>query len=140
MDETGYSGDITPEEAWGMLASDASAMLVDVRTDAEWRYVGVPDLSSIGKAPVFIAWQLYPGLERNPIFSEALFQGGVRPEHKVILLCRSGVRSKAAAEFLTQKGYPICYNVKDGFEGQIDLSRHRGNGGWRADGLPWVQS
>lgn len=135
-----YAGDITPQDAWALLSSDASAVLVDVRSHPEWVFVGLPDVSSLGRKLVTAAWLHYPQMARNTAFLDELTAAGVAAGDTVILLCRSGVRSKAAAEFLTQNGFATCYNVSDGFEGQIDPAKHRGVGGWRAVGLPWVQS
>ncbi len=135
-----YAGDIVPTEAWNILCEDPRAVLVDVRTHAEWVFVGLPDLSAMGRRVVTVAWQHYPQMARNPMFLEELKAAGVGFADPVVLLCRSGVRSKAAAEYLTQNGYTTCYNVSGGFEGQLDPVKHRGVGGWRAAGLPWVQS
>lgn len=134
-----YVGDISPAEAWAILSENPRAVLVDVRTHPEWVFVGLPDLSSLGRTVVTIAWQHYPQMARNPAFLDELKVAEVRTEDPVILLCRSGVRSKAAAEFLTRQGFTACYNVSDGFEGHLDANKHRGQGGWRAAGLPWGQ-
>jgi rhodanese-related sulfurtransferase len=135
-----YAGDITPTEAWAMLCEDERAILVDVRTHAEWVFVGLPDLSGMGRRLVTAAWQHYPQMARNPAFLDELRAAGIGAADPVILLCRSGVRSKSAAEYLTQNGFTACYNVAGGFEGQLDAAKHRGVGGWRAAGLPWTQS
>lgn len=137
---TAYAGDITPSEAWEKLQSDPKAKLVDVRTQAEWVYVGVPDLGPLGKQPILVQWQTFPGMTRNDAFADQLAGQGVAPGDTVLFLCRSGVRSKAAAELVTQLGYGAAYNISDGFEGPLDGDRHRGaSGGWKAAGLPWVQ-
>lgn len=136
----GYAGDITPAEAWKVLASDGAAKLVDVRTQAEWVYVGLPDLASLEKQPLLISWQVFPNMTRNPAFAEQLASQGVQPGDTLLFLCRSGVRSKAAAELMTGLGYGQCWNVSDGFEGPLDDARHRGGkAGWKAAGLPWLQ-
>ena len=75
----GYAGDITPIEAWKLLNEDAGAVLVDVRTSAEWSYVGLPDLGSLGKQPAKIAWQLFPEMRVNPDFLEAVGVAGIKP-------------------------------------------------------------
>ncbi len=128
-----------------MLRDKVPAALVDVRSKAEWSYVGVPDLSSLKKDAVLIEWQIFPGMAANPDFlatlKKALAERGVRPEDPVLFICRSGVRSRAAAIALTGEGYKVCYNVAGGFEGDLDQERHRGRrGGWKAKNLPWVQS
>lgn len=137
---TSYAGDLTPAQAWEQLQTNPSAKLIDVRTQAEWVYVGVPDLSSVGKQPILVQWQTFPAMARNEAFADQLKSQGVAPSDTLLFLCRSGVRSKAAAELLTQLGYGAAYNILDGFEGPLDGSRHRGGAsGWKAAGLPWVQ-
>jgi len=131
----GYAGDLTPEQAWE-LVRDSDAVLVDVRTEAEWRFVGVPDLAELGVQLGLVEWVDAAG-ERNPDFVPAvaeLSQG--RP---VVFLCRSGQRSVSAAQVLTAAGSGPAYNVLDGFEGGLDADGHRGAVGWRAVGLPWTQ-
>jgi rhodanese-related sulfurtransferase len=135
-----YAGDITPLEAWKLLSDNPNAVLVDVRTDAEWRFVGVPDLSSLGRDAVYIEWVTTNGVP-NVNFADEL-KGSVPPsdeERPVIFLCRSGNRSIGAAELATEEGLAPAYNVLDGFEGHLDASGHRGETGWRAVGLPWKQ-
>ncbi len=134
-----YAGDITPQESWKLLADNPDAVLVDVRTEAEWNWVGVPDLSSLGRDVVFVQWNTSAG--RNENFVADLIARGVTPaERPVIFLCRSGNRSIPAAESATAAGIAPSYNMLDGFEGQLDAHGHRGATGWRADGLPWKQS
>ena len=140
MSEADYAGDLNPAEAWQMLCDDPAARLVDVRTDAEWRYVGLPDLSGLGKTTLCVSWQTFPDLRRNDDFAAEVEQGGVGPEHTVLLICRSGQRSKDAAIALTARGYARCYNVAEGFEGPHDANRQRGtSAGWKARDLPWTQ-
>ena len=137
----GYAGDVSVDEAWRLLAEDPKAALVDVRTMAEWMYVGTPDLASIAKRPLFIEWQTFPDRTLNPEFLGKLAQAVPDKEATVLFLCRSGARSAAAAAMATAKGYGRSYNIADGFEGDPDRERHRGAvGGWKAKGLPWVQS
>lgn len=135
-----YRGDVSPSEAWRVLADEASSMLIDVRTDAEWNYVGVPDLSSLGKEPILACWQFFPGNKKNEHFVEDV--SGRVPDHNTTLLflCRSGGRSKAAAAAMTQSGYARCFNVSGGFEGDCDSQKHRSSiGGWKVATLPWTQ-
>ncbi|MGV0790563.1 rhodanese-like domain-containing protein [Mycolicibacterium sp. XJ1819] len=138
-----YAGDITPEEAWKLLSEDPEAVLVDCRTDAEWRFVGVPDLSALRRDVVFIEWSRSDGTH-NERFVDELKSAGVTPEvggqRPVVFLCRSGNRSIGAAEAATEAGIAPSYNVLDGFEGHLDESGHRGASGWKAVGLPWRQS
>lgn len=135
----GYAGDITPTEAWELLTQDADAVLVDVRTDAEWRYVGVPDLRGLGRQAALVEWVSYPSGQANPRFLEQIAAAGVTAGRPVVFLCRSGQRSIGAAQAATAAGYGPAYNVLEGFEGATGPDGHRGHTGWRADGLPWVQ-
>ncbi len=139
-----YAGDITPEEAWKTLSEEADAVLVDVRTSAEWKFVGLPDLSSLGRKLVCVEWNHTDG-KRNEDFLAELNAGleasGVSPgAGPVLFLCRSGNRSIGAATLATEAGLAPSYNILDGFEGDLDEFKHRGAAGWRAIGLPWVQS
>lgn len=128
----GYAGDVTPETAARWLAS-GEAVLVDVRTDAEREWVGfVP-----GAVP--LAWKQWPGMALNPDFDAGL-RAAVPAGGKAVLLCRSGVRSVAAAKRAAELGL-TAYNILEGFEGDADADGHRGNkGGWRRRGLPWKQN
>jgi rhodanese-related sulfurtransferase len=140
-----YAGDVTPVEAWASLEGDPTAALVDVRTTAEWSFVGIPDLSPLSKRPLLHEWQRYPSMAVDPAFAErvaeALTQAGATPDSPVFFLCRSGARSQAAAAALAALGWSRCFNVAGGFEGPLDPQRHRGGTeGWKADGLPWIQS
>ncbi len=131
---------VPPGATWEALKSDPQAQLVDVRTDAEWNFVGVPDLAPAGKQAVLLSWQVYPAMARNDAFEAQLTKAGFTPEHKIYFICRSGVRSLAAAEAARAAGFPHVYNVADGFEGPPDREGHRGRtAGWKADGLPWRQ-
>ena len=131
---------VAPKQVWDALRSDPQARLVDVRTDAEWTYVGLPDLQETGHDPVLIPWQMFPGMQVNGRFADHLRQAGLAPENKIYFLCRSGVRSVAAANAAQGAGYPHAYNIADGFEGPPDNAGHRGNlTGWKAEGLPWRQ-
>jgi rhodanese-related sulfurtransferase len=135
-----YAGDLTVRESWEMLARDPNSVLVDVRSQAEWSFVGVPDLSSLGKKVTLVSWQTFPGMKSNPDFGGQLSAAGVSPDKTVLFLCRSGARSKSAAIAMTATGYARCHNVAGGFEGPHDGQRHRGAvDGWKAANLPWVQ-
>lgn len=134
-----YAGDVTPEQAWTGLRDEPGAVLVDVRTRAEWSYVGLPDLSSIGKEPVLLEWQSFPTGAVNESFTDELAAAGVAKDVPLFLLCRSGVRSVAAAEAATREGWTRAHNVLHGFEGPHDDQRHRCVAGWKVAGLPWVQ-
>jgi rhodanese-related sulfurtransferase len=140
MGQQGYAGDVDPAQAWEMLSKDPDAVLVDVRTDAEWRYVGLPELSGIGKKAYCVSWQLYPDMRHNADFAAQVAQSGITADKTLLLICRSGQRSRDAALALTATGFSRCYNVAEGFEGPRDAQFHRGgDGGWKARGLPWVQ-
>jgi ribonuclease HI/rhodanese-related sulfurtransferase len=134
----GYAGDLTPRDAYRLLEQEPQAVLVDCRTRAEWSFVGVPDLSELGKRPVLLEWQRYPDGAQNPHFTEQLRQVG--DDVPLVFICRSGGRSVAAARAATEAGLGPAYNVLDGFEGPVDEHGHRGSAGWRAEGLPWHQS
>ena len=135
-----YQGDLTPSEAYDLLKRDDDAVLVDVRTRAEWSYVGVPDLSDIGRDVVTLEWITFPDGAPNPDFLTQLGQVATK-DQPVVFLCRSGVRSVAAAEAATAAGWNEAYNILEGFEGPPDGERNRGRtSGWKVAGLPWRQS
>jgi rhodanese-related sulfurtransferase len=131
---------VPPGKTWEALKSNPAAQLVDVRTDAEWNFVGVPDLAAVGKQAVLLPWQVYPSMQRNPEFENQLHVAGFTPDQHIYFLCRSGVRSLAAAEAASAAGFPNVYNIADGFEGPPNRAGHRGAiSGWKAEGLPWRQ-
>jgi rhodanese-related sulfurtransferase len=141
----GYEGDISVTDAYSMLERDKSTVLVDVRTKAEWSYVGVPDLSGIDKETILLEWQEFPTMrvasDFVPHLTEILRARGLPATAPVLFLCRSGARSRAAAMALTKAGQEHCYNIAEGFEGPLDDKRQRGAvAGWKAHGLPWTQS
>ena len=133
-----YAGDLTPSEAYDLVRENPDAVLVDVRTTAEWEQIGIPDLSEIGQEVALIEGQQYPTGSINPDFAAEL-QEVVHEGAPVLMICRSGVRSIAAAEAATQAGIGPAYNVLEGFEGRVDAFGRRGSTGWRAAGLPWRQ-
>jgi rhodanese-related sulfurtransferase len=140
----GYAGDLTPRESWELLSEEADGQLVDVRTQAEWNFVGVPDLSPLKRRVVLCEWSRFPA-GSNPDFVaeviDALKRTNYRKGAPLLMLCRSGARSRSAAIALTEAGYGPCFNIKDGFEGALDPERHRGSAaGWKAEGLPWIQT
>ncbi|HVO04396.1 MAG TPA: rhodanese-like domain-containing protein [Candidatus Cybelea sp.] len=136
-----YAGDVSPKQAWEILASEPEAMLVDVRTRPEWSFVGVPDLAKLGKKVVLLSWQVYPEMRVDPDFIAKLkAERGGKSEAPLLFLCRSGARSRAAAEAATAAGFARAYNVAEGFEGDKDGASHRGQrGGWKFAALPWAQ-
>jgi rhodanese-related sulfurtransferase len=129
-----YSGALTPREAYEVWRGKPGARLVDVRTRAEWNYVGrIPDA-------VEVEWQTYPAGRPNPSFLPEL-EGAVEKTAPVLFICRSGGRSHNAALVATKAGYTEAYNVLEGFEGDRDDKGRRNTvGGWRVAGLPWTQS
>jgi rhodanese-related sulfurtransferase len=128
-----YYGAVLPREAYELLAQDPKAKLVDVRTRAEWNYVGrIP-------GAVEIEWQSFPDGQLNPDFITEL-EVQVPKEAVVLFICRSGARSHSAAEVATAAGYAKSFNVLEGFQGDRNASKHRDSiGGWRVAGLPWYQ-
>lgn len=140
-----YAGDIDAAEAWNRLKADPKAQLIDVRTIAEWNFVGLPDLSALGRRVHTIEWQQFPNMAVNPDFAgeaaAAVSAAGAGRDTPVLFLCRSGARSRAAAMAFAAEGYSAAFNVAGGFEGDLDPERHRGQlSGWKAAGLPWRQS
>jgi len=139
-----YAGDVSCSECWKTLQDDDKALLIDVRTKAEWAFVGAPDITATDKNVILIDWQQYPQMAVNASFVEQVSQhvneAGADKSAKLYFLCRSGVRSIAAAEAATAEGYTNAFNVLGGFEGNPDENGHRGNlQGWKANGLPWKQ-
>lgn len=130
--ELDYGGAVTPEDAWAMF-SRGDAKLIDVRTRFEWEWVGhVPNTSQI-------EWKQLPAMDVNPQFLPELAKAANKDD-VILLLCRSGIRSHAAAVLATQAGFRNVYNILGGFEGDLDENQQRGKrGGWRKAGLPWVQ-
>ncbi len=139
-----YGGDVSARDAWHELETKPDATLIDVRTAAEWAFVGLPTLASIGKAPLLVAWNEFPGAQ-IPDFAgrleAALDEAEIGPDAPLYFLCRSGARSRSAAIVATAAGHRHSYNIEQGFEGALDADRHRATpGSWKAEGLPWAQS
>jgi rhodanese-related sulfurtransferase len=140
----GHVGDIGVTEVWDRLRSGPSSVLIDVRTRAEWAFVGLPDLTTVNKQPVLVELQTFPDNREDPRFGDrldaALKSLGTATNAELFFICRSGSRSKRAAQTMVAAGYARCHNVADGFEGPLDAEHHRGKaGGWKAAGLPWTQ-
>lgn len=127
-----YRGLLTPNEAWELLQANPSAKLLDVRSHEE--------LTLIGRVPgaIEVEWKLYPEWSLNPRFLSDV-KARVAPSDLVLLLCRSGVRSREAAEFLTREGFRNSFNVLEGFEGDKNAAGQRVVAGWKAHQLPWSQ-
>ena len=125
--------DVDVEAAWKVLQSNPRSQLVDVRTRAEWTYVGIPDLGPVGKRTVLVEWQTFPDQAVDQRFAERLAGElkalGVQSDDDLFFICRSGSRSLAAAKAMAAAGYRACHNVACGFEGPLDDERHRGSVG-----------
>jgi len=136
-----YAGDLSALEAWELLKGHAHARLVDVRTSAEWNFVGLPDVSDLGHELELVEWQTFPLGQQNPSFVAQLEQAGADKSAPLLFLCRSGGRSRMAAIAATAAGFTRAYNIAGGFEGDLDGERHRGHAnGWKASGLAWKQT
>ena len=136
--------DVPVKATWERLGLDAKAVLIDVRTRAEWAFVGIPDLSTLARRPVLVEWLTFPDNRANPSFveqlSEMLTSVGADHDTELYFLCRSGGRSLQAAKAMAVAGFRRCHNVAEGFEGPLDATRQRGTqSGWKAEGLPWNQ-
>ena len=140
-------GEVLPHAAWTTLKNDSDARLIDVRTQAEWAFVGIPDLSEVGHTLISVEWATFPGMSPDPRFADTVIEAlGDTPPGKLMFLCRSGVRSKKAAEAVAARyadngKLADCYNVAEGFEGDLDENGQRGfRNGWKFRGLAWRQS
>ena len=136
--------DVAPTATWARLEADPRAVLVDVRTRAEWAFVGVPDLSPLGRQVITLEWQSFPESRIDPNFADrvaaVLKAAGTEKTDEVFFICRSGGRSRMAADVMAEAGFNRSRNVAEGFEGPLDAGRRRGRvAGWKAAGLPWVQ-
>jgi rhodanese-related sulfurtransferase len=138
--------EVDPVAAWNLLSSHPDAVLIDVRTRAEWSFVGTPDLSPIGKQALLCEWRQYPSMSINQGFVGEVLGQLPATASQLLFICRSGARSLEAAmqtaQRLDELGQPAdCINVAEGFEGNLDPEGHRGTtGGWKARGLAWRQS
>ncbi|MDZ7805232.1 MAG: rhodanese-like domain-containing protein [Thiohalophilus sp.] len=135
--------ELTPQQAWQLLQDEPRALLVDVRSHMEFLFIGHP------AGAINVPWIDEPDWNINPDFIRELRQlmlGGLphldsgSQAVPVVLICRSGRRSREAGELLLREGFVQVYNVSDGFEGELDEQHHRSTlGGWRYAGLPWEQ-
>lgn len=139
--------EVEPVTAYRLLDSTRDSALVDVRSRAEWTFVGVPDIAATGRPLLLIEWARFPGMARNAAFLDELaasMRSGLPA--RLFFLCRSGTRSMAAARavadgFAAQGVWLHCTNIAEGFEGDLDSDGHRGTlNGWKVRGLPWRQS
>ncbi len=126
---------LAPKAAWALLQENPEALLIDVRSLAEYAFVGHPT------GAICIPWKDYPDWQLNQQFIEQVKQVATNPDAPVLLLCRSGQRSAEAAHVLANAGYAKAINVSEGFEGPLDENKQRGHiAGWRFHDLPWEQS
>ena len=131
---------ITSIECFNKLSEISNSYLIDIRTKPEWEFIGVPDLSSLNKKTIFISWNMYPEMKINSLFENQITESNIKKNDNIFLICRSGNRSSDAAEFLTSLGFTNCFNVKDGFEGEIGHNHQRSTiNGWKYSKLPWKQ-
>lgn len=141
IDSDGFAGHVSPHTSWTVLAEQQNSYLIDVRSQAEWTFVGVPDCQAAQGKFLLLEWQTFPEMALNEKFVgdvEAAIADRAAP---LFFLCRSGARSQAAARAATASGFQHCYNVAGGFEGDANAHGHRGTvNGWKIDGLPWRQA
>lgn len=132
-----YRGDLPPKDAFARLKENPNAVLIDVRTQPEWAFVGVPLVDRL----VRLSWQVFPQMQVNGSFVSEVQAMGLPIDAEILCICRSGARSAAAAGALASAGFSNCWNVAEGFEGDKDANGHRSQlNGWKFSGLPWVQS
>ncbi len=140
-------GEVLPTDAWNILETEKDARLIDVRTQAEWSFVGIPDLSDLGHTLLCVEWASFPEMSNNPRFADAVTEAlGDEAPGKLLFLCRSGVRSlhaaNAVAVWFAERGQEVdCLNVAEGFEGDLNAKGRRGiRNGWKHRGLAWRQT
>ena len=131
---------ITSIECFNKLSEISNSYLIDIRTKPEWEFIGAPDLSSLNKKTIFISWHMYPEMKINSLFENQITELNIKKNDNLFLICRSGNRSSDATEFLTSRGFTNCFNVEDGFEGEIGPNHKRSTiNGWKYCKLPWKQ-
>jgi len=129
---------LSSKKSFEILSKKADVCLIDVRTQPEWQFVGVPDLSLIKKKTFFVSWQIYPLMIENKNFEKKILDMGIKKNNEIHLICRSGQRSYKAASYLLSFGFTKCFNVVDGFEGKLNPLNMRGLiDGWKYNKLPW---
>ncbi len=125
---------LNPKQSWALLQDNPAAVMIDVRTAIEHSFVGCPPNS------IHIPWKEFPDMQLNALFVAQVEEKVSDKSIPILLLCRSGVRSVAAAKALEEAGFEKLINIVEGFEGALDEEKHRGNiDGWRFHGLPWEQ-
>ncbi len=131
--------DLLPNDAWNLLIKVKNSRLIDVRTHLEWVYVGFPDLSSINKDILKLEWVYYPSGNYNTNFLKIL-ENQFKKDTTLIFICKSGHRSALAAQAASKIGFKSVFNLKEGFEGDLNASYRGISNGWKARGLPWMQT
>lgn len=139
--------EINSTDAFETLKNEKNSVLVDVRTFEEINFVGFVDPSNFENRMILLPWQLYPEMQENPDFSHILEESlkelnlfDKKEELKIFFMCRSGARSTSAGNYILNLGYKNCYNITNGFEGDLNSGNHRGKvNGWKASHLPWRQ-
>ena len=138
---------INPNNAWKDLRENPNSILVDVRTTIEHKFVGVVNDSKLENKMILLEWLIFPLMEENNEFQNqieeslnSIFKENIK-ETKLYFLCKTGVRSNMAAQFMSNLGYKNCYNIINGFEGDYNEKQQRGFvNGWKANNLPWIQN
>ena len=138
-----------PPFVYDKLVQDNSCYLIDVRSEPEWSFVGIPDSKNMKNEVIFCEWSFYPLMNRNPNFESEIFSKlNFEQTKNLFFICRSGSRSFHAAnsiQFHINKKLELkdkinCVNVKFGFEGDLSNENRRGNlNGWKFSDLPWKQ-
>jgi len=130
---------ITPINAFELLKNNKNSLLIDVRTNEELNFVGIVDASSFDNRMIFLPWQTLPQMQQNQNFMNDLL-AKVNKDNEVLFLCRTGGRSNQSALLASTIGFKKCYNIINGFEGDLNSQNHRGLiNGWKASNLPWEQ-
>ncbi len=137
---------VTPVDALGLLKDDENSVLIDVRTPEEFIFVGNVDATKFNNRMILLPWQLLPNMDENPEFSNSLSDsikeilGNDSKDNKLVFMCKVGGRSGQAAQYALNLGYKNCYNITNGFEGDLNDKGHRGEiNGWKASKLDWRQ-
>ena len=131
---------ISSKECYKILSNKTDSYLIDVRTRPEWEFVGVPDLSIINKEAIFVSFQVYPDMNENKNFEKEILELGISKNSNLYFICRSGRRSLYAAKLLINNGFSSCFNIHDGFEGNLNQHKKRSLiNGWKYNNLPWKQ-
>lgn len=130
---------ISPQNAFELLKNQKNSVLIDVRTSEELNFVGVVNASSFENRLIFLAWQTLPQMQQNQNFANDLL-AKVNKDNEILFLCRTGGRSNQSAQLASTLGFKKCYNIINGFEGDLNSQNHRGLiNGWKASNLPWEQ-